>query len=519
MKRLAAAAAKGRWLALRAIGTEEGGRLPGNSTVTVTVGPGTPSAEGPRTTTAAEAFSFRTYGPLRVTGFECGYEKRCSPFDQWRIEFTNPLDAESLDGARVKVEPEVPGLTANAYGNYLYIGGTKRGRTTYKVTLDPGIRDQFGQTLGQSAPMTFNVGPAPPSLMAAGGNFVVLDPAGGPQLSVFSVNQPWVKVSLYAVGPEDFGRYVSYMRFLSGYYEDVKRKQTTPPGTLVSARTVAIKGQPDEMTETRLDLSPALKGRTSGNVFVVVEPGARTPRGAEREILRTWAQLTSIGLDAFADGQELVGWATSLADGRPLEGVEMTLQPSGTRAVSDREGLARMPLPGEVAARTAMLVARKGDETAFMPERSDWWSDESAWFNHASSDELRWYVFDDRKMYRPGEEVSIKGWLRRVGGGKGGDVGALAGATPSVSYVVRDSRGNEVGKGSARVNALGGFDTKFKLPPTMNLGNANVQFVADGGAGLSNVQYGHGFQVQEFRRPEFEVTARAEEGPHFVGGH
>src|SRR5205085_4020663 len=27
------------------------------------------------------------------------------------------------------------------------------------------------------------------------------------------------------------------------------------------------------------------------------------------------------------------------------------------------------------------------------------------------------------------------------------------------------------------------------------------------------------FQVQEFRRPEFEVTTHADEGPHFVGGH
>jgi uncharacterized protein YfaS (alpha-2-macroglobulin family) len=199
----------------------------------------------------------------------------------------------------------------------------------------------------------------------------------------------------------------------------------------------------------------------------------------------------------------------------------MTLQPSGARALSDRDGLVRMALPEKNAGATGMLVARRGDETAFLPEQGDWWYGESGWVRRPLTDEMRWYVFDDRKMYRPGEEISVKGWLRRVGAGKGGDVGALAGAAESVSYTVRDSRGNEVGKGAARVNALGGFDTKFKLPPTMNLGNSYLQFQAVGGntAATTNREYNHPFQVQEFRRPEFEVTARADEGPHFVGGH
>ena len=38
---------------------------------------------------------------------------------------------------------------------------------------------------------------------------------------------------------------------------------------------------------------------------------------------------------------------------------------------------------------------------------------------------LRFCVFDDRKMYRPGEEVRMKGWLRRLGAGPRGDVEAL----------------------------------------------------------------------------------------------
>ena len=40
--------------------------------------------------------------------------------------------------------------------------------------------------------------------------------------------------------------------------------------------------------------------------------------------------------------------------------------------------------------------------------------------------QLAWYVIDDRKMYKPGEEVSLKGWLRTIDYGKNGDVGGSA---------------------------------------------------------------------------------------------
>src|SRR5215470_6214703 len=120
-------------------------------------------------------------------------------------------------------------------------------------------------------------------------------------------------------------------------------------------------------------------------------------------------------------------------------------------------------------------------------------------------------------MYRPGEEVHIKGWLRSVAYGPRGDV-AMAGAT-GVNYSLKDSRGNEILKGSARVNALGGFDAAFKLPPAMNLGNAYLMLKAEGGVSPQNNEYGQLIRVQEFRRPEYEVKTTASEGPHFVRDH
>jgi uncharacterized protein YfaS (alpha-2-macroglobulin family) len=43
-----------------------------------------------------------------------------------------------------------------------------------------------------------------------------------------------------------------------------------------------------------------------------------------------------------------------------------------------------------------------------------------------------WHVADDRKMYRPGEDVHVKGWLRLRQTREGGDVAGIAGQVSSV---------------------------------------------------------------------------------------
>ncbi len=112
-----------------------------------------------------------------------------------------------------------------------------------------------------------------------------------------------------------------------------------------------------------------------------------------------------------------------------------------------------------------MLVARRGNDVAILPENADsWWATTGAWYHKPQTDELRWYVFDDRKLYRPGEEVHLKGWIRRVGAGKGGDVGPLNGAVKRVSYSIKDQVGNEVGKGELALNIFGGYGLMMEFP-------------------------------------------------------
>ena len=156
-----------------------------------------------------------------------------------------------------------------------------------------------------------------------------------------------------------------------------------------------------------------------------------------------------------------------------------------------------------------------GDDVAFVPDNYSYGSDEAQWRKQERGDDLLWHIADDRQMYRPGEDVHLKGWLRVRQGKKGGDVAGLAGAVTGVRYKVVDPIGNQLFAGTAKVSTLGGFDLAFTLPKTPNLGYASIELEANGRVSGSAE---HDFRIQEFRRPEYEVSAKADDAIKMIGG-
>jgi hypothetical protein len=444
VSRLADQAGEGRWLAFRSLEP-----FPPDTEVTVTFEAGTPSAEGPLTTESAQSFSFSTYGPLVVREHQCGWGDQCPPFAPWFIRFSNPLDETVFQADQVQIKPEVPGVNINVYGDTLQIQGRTSGRTRYQVTLSASLTDQFGQKLGKAQTLTFNVGSASPTIWAPGGNFITLDPYARPTYSVFTVNYGRLKVRAFAVQPEDWAAFKTY---LQNYYRTTP--PPTPPGREVLSQVVPIQGKADELTETQIDLAPALSNGL-GHLVLIVEPermglAALLPSRERPPVIQVWVQATHIGLDAFVDHGQMVAWANSLADGAPLADVRLKLWPTGETATTDRAGVATLPLPE--AGSAALLVATRGTDTAFLPATTWIWGD--GWERRHLADSLRWHVFDDRALYRPGDEVHVKGWIRRLTGGPTGDVEPLDGTEAQVLYVLRDSQGNEIQRGSTDVNAL-----------------------------------------------------------------
>ena len=163
----------GYWLVVRPQSA-----FPPASSIQVTVPAGTPSAEGPRTTTATQSFSFRTYPPLRITRSLCNWsDGSCPPLTPFIIEFSNPLDPAAFSDSQIRIEPALPGATVQLNYNSLTIQGISKGRTTYRVTVDGGLKDVFGQTLGEAETVRFDVSTAVPFLSGSSDILITTDPS------------------------------------------------------------------------------------------------------------------------------------------------------------------------------------------------------------------------------------------------------------------------------------------------------------------------------------------------------
>jgi alpha-2-macroglobulin len=512
VKLLAKEAPEGRWLAFKTTET-----LPGDAEVSVTVNPGMPSAEGPLVTQESQSYRFRTYAALRIEEHGCDWSP-CQPLAPFFIRFNNPIDPVVYEDTWLTIQPELPGAAVDIYDRSLHIRGASQGQTTYTVLVSAELRDVFGQKLGRETRLTFRVGPAEPALFGPEKIFVTLDPAAGkPAFSVYSLNYSRLQVKIHAVQPSDWPAFKKYQR-------DYQRTDipVSLPGRVLLDEEMRVESPSDVLSEVSIDLSRFMDGEF-GHFIIVVDPPKELFKAQEYwRRVHAWVQVTQIGLDVFSDHSEMVVWATGLQDGAPLAGVAIQPGPSGTPLVTAEDGTARFPLPSGAS----YLVASLGVDHALLPRSEYYWWDEENWNPRPVQDEIRWYIFDDRQMYRPGEEVHLKGWLRRIGGKQDGDVGLVGAAVSGVRYQLIESQGNVIASGRAEVNTLGGFDFVLTLPEEVNLGYASVNLEVERGqtgAELSKM-YGlntyHGFQIQEFRRPEFEVTARNESpGPYFAGEH
>lgn len=504
----AAGEQEGRWLAFRA---EE--QFPADTAIEVSIGAGTPSAEGPRQTKKAQKESFRTYSPLKITEHRCGWNSNCPPFQPFNIWFNNPLDMEAFQESWIEIDPPIPGVQIVASGTVLSVSGKTKGRTQYRVRIDGALKDAFGQTLGKGAELSFSVGSAEPMVLPIGDVLTVIDPSGAPEVSFQSVNYPRMVVRVWKTKAEE------YPAFLRAISYDAKQ---SPPGDKLRDGEIKVEGEKDELTTTRIDLKPHLGKSGTGHFVVEIRPPANLLQGYAKQNpprLWKWVQVTRLGVAAFVDSEILVPWITKLADGTPAAGANIRVAPYNLSAVAGAEGMAEIALPETAGNGPALLIASQGEDTAFVSEQHWAYQGKTGWAKQKSNEYLRFFIFDDRGMYRPGEKVRVKGWIRRVGLGKGGDVGALGDGAKIVEWRAGDSRGNELAKGKAELNALGGFYLELDLPKTVNLGPTSLTFSANGGSlqGYGH-QAAHYFQVQEFRRPEFEVSAGTSEGPHLIGG-
>ncbi|WP_428304216.1 alpha-2-macroglobulin family protein [Lacipirellula sp.] len=119
--------------------------------------------------------------------------------------------------------------------------------------------------------------------------------------------------------------------------------------------------------------------------------------------------------------------------------------------------------------------------------------------------QVKVFTITDRPVYRPDQEVKFKFWVANAQFDQP-DASPYAGQ----SFVVEilDARGEKVYTKSLVAGAYGGIDGVFKLPQGAALGQYQLNVVNHGGGS---------FRVEEYKKPEFEVTVDAPSEPVKLG--
>ena len=203
----------------------------------------------------------------------------------------------------------------------------------------------------------------------------------------------------------------------------------------------------------------------------------------------TIVMVSDIGIvTKTAPGQMLV-YAAHRLTGEPQKGCDV--QTIVDRKVSspgktDQDGLL-MAAVDAVRPDSVVTVVRCGSQVTA--------TDPGGWAMRESTRELTGYIYTDKPIYRPGHTVRIKAVLRwRVNG----QLAPFDAKQAEIS--ISDQNDKVVSRDTRPIDAFGTLNTSFQVPAKAALGFYTVTV----GTGDEKAT-GH-FEVQEYRKPEFEVT-------------
>jgi uncharacterized protein YfaS (alpha-2-macroglobulin family) len=236
-----------------------------------------------------------------------------------------------------------------------------------------------------------------------------------------------------------------------------------------------------------------------------------------------YVRVSDIGLVSKRAPHELLVYAIRLSTGAPLPRAAIRADDSGlyewrTRKNGTRYQVQiRKPQPSRAAKTGADGVARfyhtPADGVlnlaASAPDGSRVYN-HAAYLQNAEASDLKVYFYTERPVYRPGQTVYFKGIARRdlSQSGKRGPNGALFVPVENaqVKLEVTDAANEKFATLKLKTNAGGAFAGQVKLQNDAPVGRYSVETLLRPAGAKSDESFYNRFSVQEYRKPEYEVT-------------
>lgn len=414
------------------------------------------------------------------------------------LEFSSPLASGQPLENLVRVTPGVPSLRIEENNDRLVlVSGFFEPGTSYDITLDASLNDRWGQALGTSQTLRFTTADAIPALALpalAGSPAVVFVPLEQSNVWAEAVNLTGLNITS---APLTLGEFIALAE--ASYLGDVVY---TPPNASTWTQSLNLTRNQSQVVE--VPLTQGSGNLTPGLYYFNLQANALNSEGyTPQPPFLAVASQTHLLIKRSAT--QALAWAVDMQTNTPLPGASVDLYGSSGQyiasSVTDAQGLCTFDLSMVDPYESIYAAIGQPGQTGFSLATDTWSAGITSWdFNIISQQATTTpfiYLYTDRPIYQPGDEVDWRAVLREPDNGR-----YLAPGVSQISVRMVGDFNYSTGaravldSTSAILSEYGTATGSFRVPGDAQPGYYAIEVVD--GPSIS-------FQVAEYRKPDIEL--------------
>ncbi|MGD8540264.1 MAG: Ig-like domain-containing protein, partial [Candidatus Aminicenantes bacterium] len=486
-------------------------KLEADAKYAVTIMEGLPGKQGDLGMEKAHTFSFETFATFRFVSLDVKDEH--NPQDSLKFNFSNPIKYNEFT-KRIRFEPEtaIPEYYEDwdQSASTLWINLPLKPQIRYKLWIDEELQDIFGNRLGEEVPLEFSTASYPASL-SMHTSHRILEADSDLKYPLYVINTPEILVEAALLEKKDILPLLATQRIF------VRGEKFSRKNFFSVQKKLKLPIQRNRKEVLPLDLREYVPEKY-GVIFLQLdtlleEKWSRYPKAL--------LQVTDLGLSAKFSPENNLVWVTELSSGRPVPGADIEIRNDANKVLwrgkTDENGWIETPGWKTLGIKDKnkwrqprqWIFATKGDDFAFI--NSEWGTGLSPYHFGIPFEwnpqpvEIQGYIFTERGLYRAGEDVHVKGIIRKREKG--------AWMTPSVEQVeceVSDSFGKVFLKQKVALDGFGSFDLDIETTTEASLGTYQIKVtVPPEAADGEKSSLFSTFRIEAFKPAEFEVHLRS----------